>query len=162
MKWTLGHVGPGMLFVKQGWCLSSVAAFCICAGSLQEGQVKVSAKSFVVKQIGVGFLGWGSLSGLLGKVWAVLESLESLFPAASFGTCVELGNEKCSFHGESGLKLLDMGWLLGDAHVCGEQFGDAEEGRLCAYFLCHNMPGLYRCRTSGADGGNHGLAVRIA
>lgn len=105
---------------------------------------------------------WGSLSGLLGKVWAVLESLESLFPAASFGTCVELGNEKCSFHGESGLKLLDMGWLLGDAHVCGEQFGDAEEGRLCAYFLCHNIPGLYRCRTSGADGGNHGLAVRIA
>lgn len=59
MKWTLGHVGPGMLFVKQGWCLSSVAAFCICAGSLQEGQVKVSAKSFVVKQIGVGFLGPG-------------------------------------------------------------------------------------------------------
>lgn len=70
----------------------------------------------------------------------MLESLESLF-LASFGTCMELENGKCAFHGECRLKLLDVGWLLGDVHVCGEQFGDAEEGRLCACSLCHKISG---------------------
>lgn len=51
MKWTLGPVGPGMFLAKQGWCLSSVAAFCIRAGSFQEGQVEVSPKSFTAEQV---------------------------------------------------------------------------------------------------------------
>lgn len=81
------------------------------------------------------------MSGLSYELWTVLESLESVLPAAYFGTCMELGNGKCSFHRECGLKLVDVGWLLGDGHVRGEQFGDAEEGRLCACSLCHKMPG---------------------
>lgn len=67
---------------------------------------------------------------------------------ASLGMCMELGNAYCSFHGQCGLKLLDVGWPLGDVHVRGEQFGDAEEGRLCACSLCHKRPGLCRCGQS--------------
>lgn len=51
VKWTLGHVGPGMFLTNQGWCLSSVAAFCLRAGSFQEGQVEVSPESFTAEQI---------------------------------------------------------------------------------------------------------------
>lgn len=79
------------------------------------------------------------------KEWAVLESLESLFLAASFGIC--MGNWKYSFHGESGLKFLGVGWLLWDGNVCRDvESSFPEEGRLCACSLCHKMPGLCRCR----------------
>lgn len=68
----------------------------------------------------------------------MLESLESTVSSSLFW----------SMHGTGEWEVWaeDVGWLLGAVHVCGEQFGDAEEGRLCACSLCHQMPGLCRCR----------------
>lgn len=113
-----------MFLDMQSWCLSSVAAFCIRARSFQEGQVEVSPKSLIAEQVCDQVLDFwaqdwlGSWNSLLCWVWAVLESLELLFLAASFGVCMELGNGNCSFHGECWMKLVYVGWLLGDAHVC--------------------------------------------
>lgn len=68
----------------------------------------------------------------------MLESLESTVSSSLFW----------SMHGTGEWEVWaeDVGWPLGAVHVCGEQFGDAEEGRLCACSLCHQMPGLCRCR----------------
>lgn len=43
------------------------------------------------------------------------------------------------------MKLVYVGWLLGDVHICEEQLGDAEEGRLCACSLCQKMSAGLDC-----------------
>lgn len=110
---------PGMFLDMQSWCLSSVTAFCVCARSFQEGQVEVSPKSLIPERVCERVLDFwarvwlGSWNSLSCWVWAVLESLQLLFLAASFGTCMELGNGNYSFHGDCWMKLVYVKSSLG-------------------------------------------------
>lgn len=87
-KWALRHMFVLECFLVKSWCLSSVTAFWVCARSFQEGQVKVSPKSYcwtgLCQRIGllspglVGFLCCTPvLSGWCWRVWRLLSG--SLF-----------------------------------------------------------------------------------
>lgn len=125
------HVCIGMFLDMHSCCLSSVTAFCVRARSFQEGQVEVSPESLnCLRFVIVGFLG---------QDWQGPGTV----PHAGSGVTVP-GNLFWNVHGTGEWKLFLRGefWVKPVyvyAHVCEEQLGDAEEGRLCACSLCQKM-----------------------